>query len=186
MSSKSETVAGQNIVLLRRRIAYLGALTALLVSSVKFGGQLVGAQFWLLASITCFPLLVTLLIDTLPAWISKRRERHVLERGIHGKLKDPGYFRLKPYEEQDQARFARADQAHLRVEAWIRRAEAPLLFLTGRSGSGKSSLLAAAVLPALRAAEPPYLVVPARSFADPLRIPSYPTVTRPVVRKTGV
>ena len=182
MPSKSETVAGQNIVLLRQLIAYLGALTALLVSWVKFGGQLVGAQFWLLASITCFPLLVTLLIDTLPAWISKRRERHVLERGIHGKLKDPGYFRLKPYEEQDQARFAGPPSRRSLDPPCGSAPSVPHRALR----LGEKLITCGRRSARLACGRASYLVVAARSFADPLRIPSHPTVTRSVVQKPVV
>ncbi len=42
----------------------------------------------------------------------------------------------------------------------------PILFLTGDSGTGKSSLLQAHVIPAL--GEAGWLVLTARSFADPL------------------
>jgi hypothetical protein len=46
--------------------------------------------------------------------------------------------------------------------------DCPIVYLTGRSGTGKSSLLNAWVLPELEKAEPPYRTLRVRSFGDPL------------------
>ncbi len=66
---------------------------------------------------------------------------------------------------EDRVRFDRADRAHENVLRWIERSASLPLYLTGDSGSGKTSLLNAAVLPALR--ELGWIVVEARAWQDP-------------------
>ena len=63
-----------------------------------------------------------------------------------------GYFRIGPYldSEKDHAAFTRADHAHERVQEWLRQSSSVPLYLTGDSGSGKTSLLNAFVIPAFR------------------------------------
>ncbi|UEM20601.1 ATP-binding protein [Skermanella mucosa] len=91
--------------------------------------------------------------------------RRMRERVIKGEVRDPGYFRLVPYTARDRERFARADGAPARVLAWIEDAATPVLYFSGDSGTGKSSLLEAHVVPSLR--ETGWLVVSVRSYADP-------------------
>ncbi|MBI1358258.1 MAG: hypothetical protein GC160_28315 [Acidobacteria bacterium] len=98
-----------------------------------------------------------------PGWKARERRKELHRRGARGGTTQPGYFRLRPYE--DGEALTRADGAHLETLHWIQRAKAPLLFLTGVSGAGKSSLLNASVLPGLRAEG--WTVVAARSFGDP-------------------
>ncbi len=78
-----------------------------------------------------------------------------------------GYFRIRPYLDtaDDRAKFDRADRIHEKVLDWIKRADAIPLYLTGDSGSGKSSVLSAFVLPALR--DSGWAVVEARVWQDP-------------------
>ncbi|MGH8574145.1 MAG: AAA family ATPase, partial [Gammaproteobacteria bacterium] len=78
-----------------------------------------------------------------------------------------GYFRIGPYlgTPEDLARFDRADQAHKKVLDWVPQASAVPLYLTGDSGSGKSSLLNAFVLPSLRARQ--WTIAEARVYQDP-------------------
>src|SRR5919206_3156811 len=67
--------------------------------------------------------------------------RSMRERVIRSEVRDPGYFRLTPYGKADRGRFARADRAQERALGWVEGAESPVLYLTGDSGVGKSSLL---------------------------------------------
>jgi hypothetical protein len=99
-------------------------------------------------------------------WAQHRRARRMQQRVLRGEVKDPGYFRLTPYTVRQREAFKRADRAHERVREWTEDAREPILFLSGDSGTGKSSLLNAHVIPAL--SEAGWLVVTARSFADPL------------------
>ena len=91
-----------------------------------------------------------------------------MEEGISGTLHDPEYFRIWPYEASDSDRYSRPDRAHEEVLRWIRSATSPVLYLTGRSGTGKSSLLNAWVLPKLMEDDPPYQTLVVRSYGDPL------------------
>lgn len=114
------------------------------------------------------PLLLSLLCITLPAWLKRRREAKLKYFGIHGKLEDPGYFLLRPYEVGDRERFHRPDGAEDEILEWIRQGSEPLLYLTGRSGTGKSSLLDASVLPKLKeGTESAFQVISVRSYRDP-------------------
>src|SRR5215469_10575405 len=65
-------------------------------------------------------------------------------------------------------RYTRADGMHAAVLDWCRKTNESILILTGLSGTGKSSLLTAFVIPALREGKPPSTVVPVRSFDNPL------------------
>jgi hypothetical protein len=78
-----------------------------------------------------------------------------------------GYFRIGPYLDtaEDRAKFDRADRIHEKVLEWIKRAATTPLYLTGDSGSGKSSVLNAYVLPELRGAG--WTIVEARAWQDP-------------------
>jgi DNA-binding transcriptional ArsR family regulator len=71
----------------------------------------------------------------LPAWLKRRRAKQATALGISGTVKEHDYFRLTP--RTDSASFDRADRA-------------PLLYLTGASGVGKSSIVEAWLLPKLR------------------------------------
>lgn len=75
-------------------------------------------------------------------------------------------FRIGPYLDTaaDRDDFNRPDGAHQLVLQWLQRTEAVPLYLTGTSGSGKSSLLNAFVLPALRAQG--WTVAPIRASDD--------------------
>ena len=78
-----------------------------------------------------------------------------------------GYFRIGPYLDtaEDRAKFDRADRAHEKVLAWLKRADATPLYLTGDFRLGKSSVLNAYALPKLR--EAGWTVVEARAWQDP-------------------
>jgi hypothetical protein len=75
----------------------------------------------------------------------------------------PGYFQLAPRE--DETTFQRADGKHDEVLKWLRQPSARVLYLTGSSGAGKSSLLAAWVLPKLE--REGVKVVRLRGYQDP-------------------
>ena len=111
------------------------------------------------------PTLVILLAEGLPALLQRRRDRRLIDWGVSGPA-EYGYFRLTPYERKDQARFRRADGADAAVLGWLREAGPTVLYLTGRSGVGKSSLLNASVLPALESGEPAWAVLTVRTFGD--------------------
>jgi predicted GTPase len=54
------------------------------------------------------------------------------------------------------------------VLRWLQKTDERILILTGSSGTGKSSLLNACVIPELRESKPPCTVVVVRSFDNPI------------------
>jgi Leucine-rich repeat (LRR) protein len=76
----------------------------------------------------------------------------------------PGYFRLAPLEEEES--FKRADGKHEEILRWLKTTRDLVLYLTGLSGSGKSSLLAAWVLPKLERQDT--VVIRLRGYQDPV------------------
>jgi hypothetical protein len=88
-----------------------------------FGGGGI-AVFYILMSI---PVLLVFLTDTLPKILQKRREQLLIQTGLQGQVKRSHYFRLEPYQAEDQAQFYRADQAQQKVLTWIMQSTAPLL-----------------------------------------------------------
>jgi len=104
-----------------------------------------GVPLWLgVALIATFPLLA-LVFSTIPAFIEERRIKRYSQ--ITGALQT-GYFTLRPRDNEEG--FERADNAHEETLRWIENNVEPVLYLTGASGSGKSSLLSAWVIPKLK------------------------------------
>jgi hypothetical protein len=148
--------------------SYFGSLAALVGGYFGLKKLFPDWNDALVLGIAVGPLVLTLLTVTLPAWLRQRRDRKLVAEGISGRLKDPKYFRIWPYEARDRERYSRPDGAHEEVLRWVRAAASPLLYLTGRSGTGKTSVLSAWVLPKLEGDEPPYRTLVVRSYRDPL------------------
>jgi hypothetical protein len=79
------------------------------------------------------------------------RERRLSKTRITEHAVKPGLFRLQPYNARDADDFFRADAADAKVHDWVRAASGSLLWLSGSSGVGKSSLIAASLIPKLQA-----------------------------------
>lgn len=120
-------------------------------------------------AISLLPLVATISFNSVPAWIRRTRKRRLINRGLRGSTVEVGYFRIHPFSDdaEDQQRFSRADNAHHDIFSWLHTTAEPVLYLTGRSGAGKTSLLNAYVLPQLRQASPPVISLTVRSFHDP-------------------
>jgi hypothetical protein len=95
----------------------------------------------------------------------KQRERLSIDIDLN-KPEAPSYFRLEPYLTLDPDAFDRADKAHKRVLSWIEDTPNSILFLSGASGSGKSSVMESFVIPKLRRVD--WDVWQTRAFSDPL------------------
>jgi Leucine-rich repeat (LRR) protein len=100
-------------------------------------------------------------------WRAERGRRALQRLAVRVGGEQVGYFRIGPYMDtaEDRTRFDRADRGHEKVLGWIQRSGGVPLYLTGDSGSGKSSLLNAFVLPGLR--DRGWTVAEARAYRDP-------------------
>lgn len=76
------------------------------------------------------------------------------QRAVTSDVSDFGQFRLTPYMDDDQEQFFRPDDIPAEALDWIRKAKDPILYLAGKSGTGKTSLLNAWLVPELKKAEP--------------------------------
>ncbi len=135
------------------------ALLALVVLVLGFAGTVdVGLERFLGFPLEPRWLKYTLLIgipvlivgaQILAEWQAERKRRQAQALAVKTEAVREGYFRIGPYLDtaDDRAKFDRADRIHEKVLDWIKRADAIPLYLTGDSGSGKSSVLNAFVLP---------------------------------------
>jgi hypothetical protein len=156
-------------------IGYLGAATALILALSRFREQaekLFGHQFFgfwfILASLPLFGVFVS---HTLPILVSRRRDARLKSWGVTIRERTAfDYFRTTPYQSnaQDRARYTRADGMHHAVKKWIYECSEQILFLSGTSGSGKTSLLSAYALPELQEGIPRVVSIVLRSFDDPV------------------
>ena len=130
----------------KRLAVYFGAATLAVTAWIKLRdattGLPAGTDGWTLAIVSLLPLLY-MLAET---WLRCRCRHRVAGRSL------TGWFDLAPRTGPlpGKEAFTLPDDAHLKVPAWVRRRPAPILHLIGRSGTGKSSLLTAALLPALK------------------------------------
>lgn len=159
---------------LRDAVADVKGIAGLLLAIVGVVGAYVGLRDaihldppWPI--IGCLvPIPIFFLFYVLPAWRDALASKRLHELGIRGRLKEPGYFRLTAYEAHETEKFVRPDNADISIIRWIKESTSPVLYLSGQSGVGKSSLLGASVLPTLRQADSEWNVVAVRPHDDPL------------------
>jgi hypothetical protein len=144
---------------------YFAALGAALFAYQKLEEPLKGTPWWVRPLLAVAPLAFVFFGHTVPALIDQRRRKRLKE--ISGDLK-PGYFRLSPRE--DEQDFTPADNKHEEILQWVKERRAPVLYLTGQSGSGKSSILSAWVVPRLTKEKPPVKVIQLRGYQDPVSV----------------
>ena len=78
------------------------------------------------------------------------------------------YFYIGPYPPSRRLRYDRADGVHKEVLNWLKGTNETVTVLSGFSGTGKTSLLQAFVIPELCEGKPPFTVLLARGLDDPL------------------
>jgi hypothetical protein len=120
-------------------------------------------SFGVLCGFSVLAIAIQIFVERHAIWV--RRTLQAL--AVQPSVVPSGYFRTGPYFDnpEDRARFSRADRAHEKVLSWIESSTRVPLYLIGDSGSGKSSLLNAFVLPTLR--ERGWIVVSTRAHQDP-------------------
>src|SRR5271165_3228402 len=143
--------------------AYVVAVTAAVYAFQKFAEPLRGSSRWILLALLAAPVVFALVFQAIPELVDRRRRKRLAE--ITGHLQ-AGYFQLAP--RQDEASFTRADAKHEELLRWLEQRTSPVLYLTGLSGSGKSSLLAAWVLPRLERKDT--VVIRLRGYQDPVAV----------------
>jgi hypothetical protein len=163
------SLLGQATILVGMLLTYVAAVALLrryaLDDLVAFHATVGSLAFW---SIIGAPLVFILLFSMLPTAWRALRERRLKATVIGGDVQfKPGYFRLHPYGAADRETFKRLDGADAAILGWLKSADASLLYLSGASGVGKSSLLAAKVLPQLR--DSGWTVIETRLFGDPIQ-----------------
>jgi len=146
---------------LGRLTAYIGAFAAAFFAFQRLPDPLKALPLWLQVALLAALPVLALVFQEIPAFVERRRRKRLTE--ITG-IPHPGYFRLAPRE--DQTSFKRADGQHEEILQWLNERNRPVCYLTGLSGSGKSSLLTAWVLPKLEASG--MVVIRLRGYQDPI------------------
>jgi hypothetical protein len=143
--------------------AYAGAVAGAVIAFQQVNEPLSGIPVWARCLIIFSPIILALALHTLPALLAARRLERLKE--ITGSLK-PGYFSLAPRD--DEASFQRADGKHAEILHWLEQRTGRVLYLTGLSGSGKSSLLKAWALPKLERQNT--RIITLRGYEDPVAL----------------
>lgn len=107
--------------------------------------------------------MLALVFHAIPELIERKRKKRLTE--ITGHLQ-AACFQLAPRE--DEASFTRPDGVHEEILRWIEQRTGSVLYLTGLSGSGKSSLLATCVVPRLERMDT--IVIRLRGYQDPVSV----------------
>jgi hypothetical protein len=163
------SLLGQATILAGMMLVYVATVVLLwryaLDALLAFHAAVGPLAFW---SLIATPVVAILLFDSLPTAWRALRERRLKATVIGGDVQFKlGYFRLHPYGAADRETFKRLDGADATILNWLKSGEASLLYLSGASGVGKSSLLGAKVLPQVRDAG--WTVVETRLFGDPIQ-----------------
>ncbi|HXN89062.1 MAG TPA: leucine-rich repeat domain-containing protein [Methylocella sp.] len=113
------------------------------------------------------PFIVILAFSVVPTLLRARRENRLKRAVIAGDVRfRPGYFRLTPYTKADSSSFKRLDGTDDAIFNWLTSTQDSLLYLSGASGAGKSSIIAAGVSPRLLGLG--WTIVETRIFGEPV------------------
>ena len=162
------TLLGQATALLLMLLVYITALALLgrfAIDPLRSLKIAIGQEwFWVLAAT---PVICIIAFSLTPTLWRAARERRLKKKLFTGEmLFRAGYFRLYPYDESDSELFHRLDGAGDKIRNWLKSTSSPVLYLSGASGVGKSSLLAADVIPTLRSEG--WAIVQTRLFGNPI------------------
>jgi len=158
--------------LLGRTAAFLSLVLGVLlvVAAIKFvlNPFDLGIPIWAYGLLIglCF---VAVVAQVVQESLAERTRRSMQMLAVKPGAEQTGYFRIGPYRNtpEDRSKFKRANHAEQKALEWIEKSNQIPLYLCGDSGSGKSSLLNAFVLPKM--SEQGWTVVEARAWQDPER-----------------
>jgi Leucine Rich repeats (2 copies) len=157
---------GRTAAFLSLVLLVLGFVIAIKVSLHQFPDLELAIPTWAYGILfgLCF---LSVVAQVVLEWRAERNRAALQALAVKIGAEQAGYFRIGPYQDaaEDRAKFSRPDHAEQKVLEWLKKSTQVPLYLTGDSGSGKSSLLNAFVLPKLREAE--WTVVEARAWQDP-------------------
>jgi hypothetical protein len=167
------SVVGQAAVLVGLLIFYFGGLAALISFAAPFGqlrawletdfGPALGVALFYV--ILAAPLVAVLLFSALPLALRARSEARLKRAAFEAVPEPPASpFRLAPYGPGERGRYSRLDGQEAAALAWLQTATGSVLYLSGESGVGKSSLVAAHLVPELQDAG--WAVLQARAYGD--------------------
>ena len=159
---------GRTAAFLSAVLLVLGPVVAIKVSLHQFPDlerAIPAWAHWVLFGL-CF---VAVVAQVVQESLAERTRRSMQMLAVKPGAEQTGYFRIGPYRNtpEDRTKFKRADHAEQKALEWIEKSDQIPLYLCGDSGSGKSSLLNAFVLPKMR--EQGWIVVEARAWQDPER-----------------
>jgi hypothetical protein len=129
---------------------------------------------WVADIVAVSPPLLVFLWKTLPRLIKEHRGRMLVESSKseivnpRPAVTEADYFYIGPYPESRRQRYDRADGVHKEVLSWLKGTKEPVVVQSGLSGTGKTSMLEAFVIPELRESKPSFRVLLIRGFDDPL------------------
>ena len=152
-------------------ITYIAALIISVLTMTTLRNDLRG----IMSANALVPMLIVLmpLLVILPGIFSnykkRLRKRYMRKEGEIENLKDPEYFRIYPYTNiPEYMKEFRADKIHIRVLEWVQESTKPILFLSGQSGTGKTSIINAYLCPELESQTPQINTIISRSVGDPV------------------
>ena len=159
---------GRTVLDLRHLFLAIGVLI-LAVAALEWTRQAYPTAFWATVVLTAL-CLANVLWNTVTLIRRRRREAALREWAVQPLPSfEADYFRVGPYtgSAADCKRYRRPDGADADILEWVRKASEPILYLSGLSGAGKSSLLNASLLPALAAGDAPTGIVPCHIISIP-------------------
>lgn len=160
----------KSINIVRRLTVYFGSLSVLVAGLTKYKDEVrtflgTDSEFFLVFALAV-PFLSILVFDGIPQLFKYLNDIRIKNLVTDGTVLDPEYFQLSPrLNDQSQDKLFRLDNAHLKITKWIENTQERILFLSGSSGTGKSSLLYSYTLPAIMSSIHSIVV---RGIKDPL------------------
>jgi hypothetical protein len=151
---------------------YLVAFSASIVAFGVLQHQIARINWsnWVADTVAVIPPLLVFVCQTLPRLIKQRQQQLLVEssqRDLANRqppVTEADYFYIGPYPAFRRPRYDRADGVHREVLSWLKGTKETVTVLSGSSGTGKTSLLQAFVIPELCESKPPFTVLLIRGF----------------------